>query len=93
MQRAGDAPALSALFDEAAHLAAAAAGAGFVPQPAATIARHILTAPRFMLGANRLAQRPDLPQPPGDVMHANGAWGALMLDALADRLRPAVPAH
>lgn len=84
--RTGDAPGLSALFDEAAARAAAASRAVFVPQPPETIERHILTALPYMQGAFRLAARPGLPQPPDDIMHANAGFGALMLDAVAERI-------
>lgn len=78
----GDAPALSALFDEAAATVSARAGATFVPQPPQTITHHILTARPFMEGANRLTRQPGRAQPLNDIMHANGDWGAVMLDAV-----------
>lgn len=90
--RLGDAPGLSALFEDAAALAAARAGAVFVPQPPQTVQDHILTALPYVEGASRLAARPGLPQPPDDIMHANAAFGALMLDAVAARMRGAAPA-
>lgn len=90
--RQGDAPALSALFDEAADIAATAAGAHFVPQPAATISHAILTARSFTQYATRLAARPGTAQPQDDVMHANGAFGALMLDALLAAIPTTGPA-
>jgi len=80
--RLGDGAALSAWFDTAATIAARQAGAAFVPQPPATITRDILTARRFTRGATRLAARPGLAQPGDDILHANGAWGAQMLDAV-----------
>lgn len=79
---AGDAAALSALFDEAAAIASARAGAIFVPQPPQTITHHILTARPFMEGASRLTRQPGRAQPADDIMHANGLWGAVMLDAV-----------
>jgi hypothetical protein len=80
---AGDGHALSSLFEEGAHAAAAAAGAVFLPQPQHTIAHHILTSRAFMQGAVRLAFQTDLPQPPEDVAHANAAYGAAVLDQIA----------
>lgn len=86
---AGDAAGLSALFEEAAAEAAARAGGTFVPQPAQTIEDHILTARAYMDGARRLSAKPGLPQPKDDIMHANAAFGAAMLDAVAALLQPA----
>lgn len=83
--RNGDAAGLSALFEDGATRVARAAGAEFVPQPTETISDHILTALPYMTGAKRLAARPGLPQPPDDIMHANAAFGALMLDAVVAR--------
>lgn len=83
--RSGDAEDLSALFDEAAAVAAQDCGAAFVPQPRQTIARHILTALPYVKGAMRLAPRPGLRQPRDDIMHANATFGTLMLDAVIAR--------
>jgi len=82
----GDAAALSDLFDHAAARAMADAGADFLPQPPQTIAHHILTALPYVQGAVRLADRPGLPQPDHDIMHANAAYGAAVLDQIAARL-------
>lgn len=76
----GDASGLSALFEDAAVRAVAAAGARFVPQPDITIEDHVLTALPYMEGARRLTARGKAPQPKDDIMHANAAYGALVLD-------------
>jgi hypothetical protein len=77
---AGDAAGLSLLFEEAAARAVAEAGARFVPQPAMTIEDHILTALPYMEGARRLTAKGKAPQPKDDIMHANAAYGALVID-------------
>lgn len=84
--RNGDAASLSALFDEAAAIAAAQAGAGFLPQARATIDDHIFTAERFVEGATRLTQQGGAPQPKDDILHANAAYGATVLDQVAAAL-------
>jgi hypothetical protein len=84
--RAGDGEALSALYEAEAEAACAAVGAGYLPQPPGTVVLGVLTAARFMRKATRLSARPGLPQPEGDVLHANGAYGALVLEGLLARL-------
>ena len=79
----GDGEALSWLHEDAARDAAQASGAGYIPQPEATVQDHLLTARPYMDGAHRLGPRPGLPQPRDDLMHANARYGALMLDAIA----------
>lgn len=80
--RNGDGAALSALFEAAAARAVEQAGATFLPQPAQTIAHDILTDLPYVEGAKRLTARGDQPQPPTDIMHANAAYGALVLDQI-----------
>ena len=80
---AGDGPALSALFDTAAALAAARAGATWLPQPAQTIEAGLLTALPYIQGATRLTAAPGLAQPEDDITHANAAYGAAVLDQVA----------
>lgn len=75
-----DAAGLSAMFEAAAARVVAGAGALFVPQPAGTIEDHILTALPYMQGARRLTARGRAAQPEDDIMHANAAYGALVLD-------------
>lgn len=82
----GNAAGLSALFETAARRAMADAGAEYLPQPPHTITHHILTALPYVQGAIRLAERPDLAQPEDDVLHANAAYGAAVLDQIAARL-------
>ncbi|SHI65103.1 hypothetical protein [Wenxinia saemankumensis] len=82
-ERAGDGAALAALFDRAAAGAAAAAGAGYLPQPPETVEADLYTGLAWMDGAVRLAARPGLPQPGDDVLHANARYGALVLDQVA----------
>jgi hypothetical protein len=80
---AGDAPALSAMFDSTARDAFAAGGATFVPQSAHTIVQHLCTATAYCEGALRLSGDEDIKQPVKDVIHANAAYGAAMFDEIA----------
>ncbi|SMY08672.1 hypothetical protein [Flavimaricola marinus] len=82
----GDAEGLSAIFEDAAARVIAECGARFVPQPAPTIEDHILTALPYMNGAKRLTARGNLPQPKDDIMHANAAYGALVIDQVVSTL-------
>lgn len=76
----GDAAGLSEIFEDAASRMIARHGAVFVPQPAETIEDGILTALPYMNGAKRLTAKGNLPQPKDDIMHANSAYGALVID-------------
>lgn len=83
----GDAKGLSAIFEDAAACATEAAGAQYVPQPRHTIEDHILTSRTFMAGAKRLTPMGKAAQPKDDIMHANAAYGTLVIDQVIDRLR------
>ncbi len=80
---AGDGAALSALYEDAARAAVAAAGGIFIPQPPETILDDILTDDRYMLGAKRLTARGNAAQPEDDLAHGNAAFGAAVLDQVA----------
>ncbi len=82
----GDAAHIARLFAEVAPLATCEAGAGFLPQPAATVVEDILTDTAYCEGATRLAARPGIPQPARDFLHANAAYGALVLDQISGAL-------
>ena len=83
--RSRDAGMLSALYDRAVE-AAFGELAEVVLQPDATRANEFFTDARFRRGATRLASRPDVPQPPDDMLHGNAAYGAMVLDVLSQRL-------
>ncbi|MCC5975800.1 MAG: hypothetical protein JJT81_17365 [Rubellimicrobium sp.] len=82
----GDAPHLARLFAEVASDVAARESARFLPQPPQTVTQDLLTAAPFCTGATRLAEVPGVPQPPHDLVHANAAYGAAVLDQLASAL-------
>lgn len=82
----GDGPHLARLFAEVAHEVAGGQKARFLPQPAPTVVDELLTAVPFCTGATRLAEETGVPQPPHDLLHANAAYGAAVLDRLASAL-------
>lgn len=82
----GNAAQLSDLFEAAAERAMQAAGAGYLAQPAQTIVDHVLTAVGYMQGAMRLSKQDDEAQPDDDVLHANAAYGAAVIDQVAAHL-------
>lgn len=76
-------------FEAACGASAAARGATFLPQQPETLVGGLLTAERFNEGARRLYNL-DHRQPGEDLLHANAAYGALMLAqirALAEKDR------
>jgi hypothetical protein len=79
---ANDGWALSDLFDETLSDLAAQSGIQFVPQPRDTIQDGILTPTDYMNGAIRLTTAGRKDQPAEDLVHANGAYGAKLLDQL-----------
>jgi peptidoglycan hydrolase-like protein with peptidoglycan-binding domain len=82
----GDAQALGQAFEEAAAQVLARSDTVFLPQPRETISHYVLTAQAFVKGANRLAATLDVPQAKDDIIHANGNYGALVLDQIAAAL-------
>ena len=81
--RMGDAPAIAALFAEAAEALCARIGAAYVPQPAETLRHHIMTRGAYMTGqAGGHAGNPVRE----DDKHANAEYGRLMLAAIAGAL-------
>lgn len=76
--RAGIAKASQHLYEKVAAAHLKALGATFLPQPGETVAEGVLTARRFTLGANCLYDL-NQPQPPQDELHANSAYGGLLL--------------
>lgn len=82
----GDAAALGQAFEDAAVQVLAQSDTIFLPQPGQTVAHHVLTAQSYVKGANRLAASLDVPQTKDDIIHANGAYGALVLDQIAAAL-------
>ena len=83
-----DAARLSALYDRA-HEVACGTGAQAIVQPAQTRAGEYFTDARFRRGAVRLGLRADVPQSADDMMHANAAYGGLVLDQIARALSAA----
>jgi hypothetical protein len=84
--KAGDARQVSTMFEDAADIVCAALEATFLPQPMQTIADYLLTKPAFTRGAIRLTKEGRYAQPVDDILHANAAYGALILDQVAETL-------
>ncbi len=82
--RNGDAEALSSLFDQTAMRVLRRHGARFLPQPPETRAADVFTSDPYVKGAIRLSVTGRQQQPKDDLIHANGAYGALVLDQLAE---------
>jgi hypothetical protein len=89
--RAGDAAAISDLFEAASAAAAGACGVTVLPQPRRTIVDHILTDPPYMAGTARVRRKDGVTEIP-DFKHPNAAYGALMLDLLANAVNGPVAA-
>lgn len=83
--RGEDAAALSGFYDRATR-AALEPLARVILQPQDTRSLGFFTAPAFCRGATRLSAADDMPQPDGDFLHGNAAYGARMLDAIAAAL-------
>lgn len=81
ISKAGIGPHCRELFASVAATRMAALGAVFLPQPPQTVVEGILTSDAYTAGARRLV---DLtrPQAKSDVLHANSAYGALILDQI-----------
>ena len=79
---AGIGPQCRELFNSVAETRMAALGALFLPQPPQTVVDGILTRTAFTTGAKRLVDLTK-PQATGDVLHANAAYGALILNDIA----------
>ena len=86
IRRKGDTEEMSRLFDECAAEAVSRSGGYFLPQPAHTRARDILTKRAYMDGAVRLTSDGNTPQPAHDIAHANARYGAAVLDQIAEAL-------
>lgn len=86
--RKGDAAALAQAFETAARDVLARSGTTFLPQPAQTTSHHLLTALAYIKGANRLAATLNVRQARDDIIHANGNYGALVLDQIAEAVQP-----
>jgi len=87
---AGDAAAISTVFDRTAQLMCKDHGATFLRQPRQTIQSHVLTKPAFTKGAVRLSKNGRFQQPPTDILHANASYGATVLDQIAEAIGAAV---
>ena len=77
----GDAALLAGLFEAAAEDAFAGL-ATYLAQPPHTIEDHLFTADIWRRGAIRLTPGDNVAQPGQDCLHANAAYGALLIDAL-----------
>ena len=84
--RNDDADTLGRDFDQAATGMLAGIGCTFIAQPARTVSHGVLTGLEFVKGAVRLTAGMDAPQPAADILHANGLYGALVLDQIAAAL-------
>ena len=83
---ADDGPAITRLSEAAASQAVTDAGGHYLPQPADTVAHHIMTNSAYMRGALRLTADGSTAQPPTDLRHANAVYGAKVLDQIAASL-------
>ncbi len=84
--RIGDAPKVSALFDTAlAELANGLGDTTVLYQPPETIEQYLTTQNAYTDQAQRLANL-ERKQRQEDILHANGEYGALVLQQLRDRL-------
>jgi len=87
--RAGDAPIVAAVYEDA--LQRAFAGVACVrPQPEATVTEALCTADRYTTGSLRLAGR-RVEHGAGDVLHANELYGMAVLTDLLDRIGQKIP--
>jgi hypothetical protein len=85
--RAGIGPQCREMYETVAAARMSALGAGYLPQPQQSVIDDILTDRTFTAGAKRLVDLTKS-QPPEDVLHANAAYGASVID----RIRSAVEA-
>ena len=88
---AGDGAEVERVFEINARVVCEAIGAGYLPQPAQTVDRHVLTKPAFTNGAIRLTREGRRPQPKSDFLHANATYGALVVDQIVEAVRAALP--
>lgn len=84
-ERVGDGPGLHAALEEAAARVAGRAGVLPLWQPEETRRGALFTDPRLGAGAPRLDPDVTDAQPAGDFLHANAAYGAQVMAALAAR--------
>ena len=82
----GDGPALSDMYEANAVTLCAALGVSYVGQNPGTITQDFLTAEPFSKGAIRLAKLGRFSQPKEDVLHANAAYGKVVLDQVKSAL-------
>jgi hypothetical protein len=80
--RAGIGGLCREMYETVAAARMSALGAGFVPQPPQSVVDDILTDRAFTAGAKRLVDLTKS-QPKGDVLHANAAYGASVIDLIA----------
>jgi hypothetical protein len=85
LQAAGDAPALSALYDAACLRACADLGQ-LVALPDAVRHDGFFTRSEFRRGATRLGATDSTPQPEDDFLHGNAEYGRHVLQALVTLL-------
>ena len=82
----GDTSVVSARFDDIATQLLADMGITFLAQPENTRTDDIFTSSRFTDDAMRLSSEDNLKQPQDDVLHANAAYGAVVLSQLGAAL-------
>ncbi|GAA3877334.1 hypothetical protein GCM10022404_28840 [Celeribacter arenosi] len=80
LDRDGDGAFASQFVDKRAALLCKAAGIRYLPQPGKSITHNLYTRHPFMRGSVRLAAREGLSHGREDVIHANAAFGALVID-------------
>ena len=80
----GDAPAVNAAFEWNADLVCEALGGRFLSQPAQSVTQDVLTRETFTNGAVRLSAQGRYAQPEDDLLHANAAYGALVIKQVVE---------
>ena len=90
LHRNGDALALAAMLESAAH-AACAGVASYLPPPPAVRRDGFFTQPSLRRGATRLGAADDVAQPDHDFLHGNAAYGHHILIALLAALQQSAP--
>lgn len=82
----GDAETLGRMWEQAARRVCRQIGARYLPQPRETISEHLLTSSDFMAQGTVTLPTAKGPRKVPDLTHANGAYGALVLQRLRKKL-------
>lgn len=82
----GDAQAVSEYYDLTTLNQFDAMDVFYLPQPAKSVFKHLLTRPNLMAGAQKLVAAGEAAQPDTDIMHGNAAYGTAVLEQLSKAL-------